>query len=80
MVNHFWIPCECGSEGLRIEKDDYDGDVYLALWHYGSQDMSIAHKLRWIWRIIKNKPFRDHIVIDESRLPEIIVALEGMKK
>lgn len=75
----FWIPCVCGSEGLHIEKDEHDGDVYIALWVHGPQSMSIMHKLRWIWRIIQGKPWADHIVVDNSQLQDIIDALGDMK-
>ncbi|MHA1290009.1 MAG: hypothetical protein ACTSPB_21720 [Candidatus Thorarchaeota archaeon] len=75
----FWIQCVCGSEGLHIEKDEYDGDVYIAMWVYGQQNMSIMHKLHWIWRIIQGKPWADHIVVDNLQLQVIIDGLENMK-
>lgn len=75
-----WIQCECGAGGLHIENDEYDDDIYIALWHYGQYTMSIGHKLRWIWQIINGRPFRDQIVIDQSRLQKIIDALQEMKQ
>lgn len=75
----FWIPCVCGAEGLQIEKDESDSDIYIALWHYGQQPMSIAHKLRWIWSIVNGRPFRDQIVIDQDQLQRIIDALSEMR-
>lgn len=75
----YWIPCECGCEGLHIEKDAVDGDIYFALWLYGYQTLSIRHKLSWIWSIIKGRPFHDLIVVDPSRVQDIIDVLEEMK-
>lgn len=75
----FWIPCCCGSEGLQIEKDESDSDIYIALWHFGQQPMSVEHKLRWIWSIINGRPFRDQIVIDQERLQDVVDALRGMR-
>ena len=75
----YWTPCECGSEGLHIEKDEHDGDIYIAFWVYGQQNMSIIHKLRWIWRIIQGRPWADHIIISNKRIYGVIDALENMK-
>lgn len=75
----FWIECECGAHGLKIEKDEYDSDIYIALWQYGQQPIPIEHKLRWIWSIIKGRPFRDQIVIDRARLQNVIDALTEMR-
>ena len=75
----FWIGCECGTEGLQIEKDDSDDDIYIALWQYGQQPMSIMHKLHWIRSILEGRPFRDQIVIDQARLQNVINALEELK-
>lgn len=69
-----------GMDGLLIEKDAYDGDIYVALWQFGQQPMSIEHKLRWIWSIIKGRPFRDQIVIDPTEVQYLIDGLEDMKE
>ncbi len=75
---HF-IKCECGAEGLHIEKDACDGDVYFSLWHFGPDDLSWRDKLHWIWHIIKGKPYHDMIAVGPERLPEIIEILEGFR-
>ncbi len=75
----YWIKCECGSEGLHIEKDACDGDVYFSLWYYGCQNLGWKEKLKWIWYILKGKPYHDTIVVSPERIPEIIQVLEEMK-
>ena len=74
-----WIQCECGAEGLQIEKDESDSDIYIALWQQGQQPLSIMHKLHWIRSILEGRPFRDQIVIDQERLQNVIDALEELK-
>ena len=74
-----WIPCVCGAEGMHIEQDTCDGDVYFAMWHYGHQDMSIMHRLWWIWSIIKGRPFHDQLIIDGGSIQSMIDVLEEMK-
>ena len=74
-----WIQCECGAEGVNIEKDESDGDIYIALWQHGQQPLPIRHKLHWIRSILEGRPFRDQIVIDQARLQNIIDALKELR-
>lgn len=76
----YFIRCECGAEGLHIEKDPHDGDIYFSLWFCGYQDFDIRQKLRWIWNIIKGKPYQDLIIVDPSRIQEVIDVLEEFKE
>jgi len=80
MTNDLWILCECGCEGLHIEKDDECGDVYLAIFQFGQHPMSIENKIRWIWRIICGRPFNDQIVVGQQNLQVVIDGLESMKE
>jgi len=75
----YFIECQCHSEGLRIEQDDEDKDVYLSLWYYGHQNLTWKNKLRWIWSIIKGKPYPDSISVKPELISEIINILEKMK-
>lgn len=79
MNKELFIRCECGAHGLNITQDDETGDVFFAMWHYGRDDMSITHKLRWIWQIIRGKPFLDEIVVNANSLPLLIDHLKTMK-
>lgn len=76
----YFIKCECGCEGLHISKDSFDECVYFSLWYYGYPHFSIKHKLRWIWNIVEGKPYSDLIIVEQSRIQEIIDVLEKMKK
>lgn len=80
LPDRLWIQCECSMDGLLIEKDDYDGDIYIALWQCGQQPMSIEHKLRWIYSIICGRPFRDQIVIGQENLQKVIDGLTEMQE
>jgi DNA-directed RNA polymerase subunit M/transcription elongation factor TFIIS len=75
----YFVECQCHSEGLHIEQDDECKDVYLSLWYYGHQDLTWKNKLRWIWFIIKGKPYPDSIVVRPELISEIISILEKMK-
>ena len=82
MVNRskeYFIKCECGTEGLHIEKDSSDEDIYFSLWHFSQFNLSWRNKLHWIWYILNGKPYHDTIVIAPERLPEIIQILEELK-
>ena len=74
-----FIKCECGSEGLHIEKEECDGDIYLSLWYYGNQNLSCMHKLEWIWNVIKGKPYSDCVIIHNESLSELIKILKEFK-
>jgi hypothetical protein len=69
----------CGSEGVNLVQDDETGEVYLAVWWYGRNDMSMSHKLRWIWEIIRGKPYADEVVIGVGWLPLIADKLGAMR-
>ncbi len=79
MNKEYFIKCKCGTEGLHIEKDELDGDVYFSLWYFSQFDLSWRHKLNWIWHILKGRPYHDTVVIDPARLPDIIKILEVLK-
>lgn len=78
MVLEIFIKCECAADGINFTQDDETGDVYAAMWYYGRHDLSISHKLRWIWQIIKGKPFEDEVVIGYGSLPVLIDHLLAM--
>ncbi len=79
MSQEYFIKCECGTEGLHIEKDQNDGDVYFSLWYFNGFELSWRNKMHWIWHILKGKPYHDTVVIYPKRIPEIINILEGLK-
>lgn len=76
----YWVKCECGTEGLHIEKDVSDYVVYFSLWYFSRFNLSWKNKLHWIWHILKGRPYHDTIIIRSSRLHEIISILEKMKE
>lgn len=75
----YFIKCECGTEGLHIDKDEYDGFVYFSLWHFDLSELTWLNKLRWIWYVIKGKPYHDTVVVAPERIQGIIDILESMK-
>ena len=76
----YFIKCECGTEGLHISNDSFDKEVYFSLWYCGYPHFDVKHKLRWIWNIIKGKPYPDLIIVEQSRIQNIIDVLEEMKE
>jgi len=79
MTEELFVRCVCGSEGVNIVQDDETGEVYFAIWYYNRTDMSISHKLRWIWNIIRGDPYADEVVIGVGWLPIIIDKLSAMR-
>lgn len=79
MTEEFFVRCMCGAEGANFVQDDETGEVYLAVWYYSRNDMSISHKLRWIWEIIRGRPYEDEVVIGVECLPLIIDKLGAMR-
>jgi hypothetical protein len=78
MTEELFVRCECGNEGVNLVQDDETGEVYLAVWYYSRTDMSIAHKLRWVWKIIQGKPYVDEIIVGVGWLPLIVDKLSAM--
>lgn len=68
-MTELFVRCACGTAGMNITHDEDTGEVFFAIWHYGKNNMSIAHKLRWIWRIVCGNPYPDEIVIHRGWLP-----------
>lgn len=71
-----FIRCNCGSEGLYIEKDEEYDEVFVSLFYCSPYNISIKHKLNWIWQIIKGKPYADCVILDFTEAKEFIKKLE----
>ena len=72
MENELYIPCDCSAEVLKIEFDEESKQYYLSIFEYKSNKYPIIHKLRWIWRIIRNgTPYGDQVVISEDKAQKI---------
>jgi len=66
-----YIPCDCGSEVLRIDYDDecktFDIMIYTLKGKF-----PLRHKLRHIWNIIKKgEPYSDQIVLRKNSALEL---------
>lgn len=72
-----FIQCECGAEGLGIERDL--DEIFISFWFNGYWDLGIRSKIRWIWRIATGHPSPACIIIKRSRAQELIDVLEKMK-
>jgi len=79
MVNELFVCCACGADGMNIVLDDDTGDVFFSLWYHSKYELTWRNKLRWIWNVIKGRPFPDEIVITHGWLPLIIDKLESMR-
>ena len=59
--------CECGSEGLVIEPDEEDKQIYVSLYDrmYQTASKSIFERLRWCWHVLRTgEPWTDSIILD----------------
>lgn len=77
-MNEVSIKCACGAEIINFEQDEETGEVYVAIFRYGKDNMTIWNKIRWIVQIIKGTPYNDQIVIDKGWLPLLIDHLGAM--
>lgn len=66
----FFIRCDCGAEGLYVEKDE--DEFLISLFYCSSYKISIKHKLKWIWQIIKGKPYSDCVILNEDRMNDFL--------
>lgn len=79
-MNEVFIRCACGSEGVNVTQDEETGEVYLAMMYNNPRHLRIKHKLRWIWNVLRDKPYIDQIVVSPEWLPLLIDHLRAMHK
>lgn len=73
--NKSFYECQCASEVLNVqrditiydyEKEMYDVDIYLAMYHYGTENHkpTLRSKLRHCWQILKTgKNYADNMIL-----------------
>lgn len=72
-TNQIFLPCECRTEGLFVEKDtDYKETLYnISIFSskYRRQRMSLKVRLKLIWDIItKGTFFKDDITLSQNQI------------
>ena len=66
-----FFKCECGSEGLWVEYDQYFG-TEIALFHRSPQDRSWRNRISLAWNCIKGKPYADMVLLDDQSLADLV--------
>ena len=79
-MKEIYIPCDCGTEVLRIELDDETKEYFIGIYQF-KKGYTIRDKLRYIWRIIKTgEPYGDQIVINKDKMEELIGFIKEKKQ
>lgn len=61
-----FIGCSCGSEIVRVDKDEQDGMTYISIYKFGyNRDLpTLWSKLKYCWHILKTgKIYGDQVVL-----------------
>jgi hypothetical protein len=81
MENKIFIECECGTEMIQLERDQYEGtqDIYMSFFRYGHNgNFPWKLRLQYIWQIIiKGHPYSDSIILNKQEQNELIKFLVG---
>jgi hypothetical protein len=83
--NFTFIQCDCGTEGIALEVDDYDYgckdgtslplDLYISFYNMGFQGRTFRFKdkLRLLWRIItKGTPYTDMVCLNKTSAQKVV--------
>ena len=73
------ITCTCRGEGISVESETYDGEVWLSFWErgYGPWATSLKDKFKYTWRILrKGHCHADQISLNVDDARAFILALE----
>lgn len=68
MKHEHFIACSCSTEGIYIVKHEDEDEVYISFFSHGlnPKRMTLWNKIRYIWRVLKGKPFEDQLVLNKS--------------
>ena len=66
-----FFKCDCGSEGLWIERDDGFG-TEISLFKSDPQNRSFMNRLSLAWQCMKGEPYSDMIILDDKKIADII--------
>ena len=60
------VPCEdyCGMLAIRISK--FTDGIHLAMWRPEEHKYPWSWRLRYIWNILRGKPYADELILDKS--------------
>ena len=64
--NMKFFNCSCHGEGLIIDENIEDKEIYVSLWsrNYDGKKLYFTDKVRWMWYILtKGKPYHDEIIL-----------------
>lgn len=71
------IKCQCNSEGIVLENDPDDGDIYMAMWNLGQKiKPSLWIRITYAWEYLKTGKFHnDQMVLNADTARELGDAL-----
>jgi len=78
-VNRIY-PCSCGCEGLAVEYEKEQDEIYISMWYYGLRSpLSFRERLRYCWQILRyGKPYADMVVFDKETTQAFVAGLEEL--
>jgi hypothetical protein len=74
----FYLKCSCGAEGIYALKDEEF--IFLSYFCFNPKRMNIIDKARYIWKVIKGKPFEDQLVLSNKDVSRLIKELSKLSK
>jgi hypothetical protein len=81
-MKELFLPCECGSEILRVVYDEEDKEYYFSFYSIGhTKNNPLIYKLKMIWRIItKGSPYEDNIILNLNECEKLVNFLDERNK
>lgn len=69
-----FIGCQCGSEGLVLQREKEEKSIYFAIFKYGNYNkMPWKYRFKTIWQIIRfGTPYGDQLCFGESEAKTMI--------
>ena len=75
------IPCDCGSEHIVMEPQDFDDfsqGIYLSIWSRAYDKPSFWHRFRHIWYTLKTgQPYTDQVCLNVDKVKELVKYLDN---
>jgi hypothetical protein len=72
-----FITCSCKSEGIYVVKYKDEDEIYISFFSQGytPNRMNVWQKIRYIFKVLRGKPYEDQIVLDKKTQVELVKVL-----
>lgn len=77
MEKIIYLECDCGSEIMKVEKDEEIGYM-VAIYNYGNYRRNLWTRIKYCWRILtKDKVFGDQIILSPEKAKTLSKFIEN---